>query len=274
MKHTIIALSDMHVGSAFGIFPQDFVLSVGSVATLNVGQEYLLECWNDMLTRIPKRFDVLVLNGDIVDGQQPKQMARELTEPDPAFQVRAAIQLLQPLAKRAKKVFVTRGTSYHVGQGHEFEEHLAELLKAERQGNSYTRDWLLLDVGGARMDFAHHTSHMIRYRTSALSREIQFSFLLNAWKDCDLIVRSHIHHYIQVNTEGKIAITTPGWQLQPGYAKRSKYPHRMFPKYLGAVQISVWPDRKQGARQHSEEFIATNGILYEHPELGYERGLP
>jgi hypothetical protein len=58
MKVTGVAISDLQVGSAFAIFPPGFTGSTGSEIKLNIGQEYLLECWDWMLDQLPTRLDL------------------------------------------------------------------------------------------------------------------------------------------------------------------------------------------------------------------------
>ena len=41
----VLVVSDMHVGSAYGLLPEGFVGSTGAMLNLNMGQEYLWECW-------------------------------------------------------------------------------------------------------------------------------------------------------------------------------------------------------------------------------------
>jgi hypothetical protein len=40
----VLVVSDMHVGSAYGLLPEGFVGSTGAMLNLNMGQEYLWEC--------------------------------------------------------------------------------------------------------------------------------------------------------------------------------------------------------------------------------------
>ena len=50
--------------------------STGVELNLNVGQEYLWECWKHFIQDVPPRIDVLVINGDAIDGQNVKEQGR------------------------------------------------------------------------------------------------------------------------------------------------------------------------------------------------------
>jgi len=265
---TIVAMGDIHVGDSFAVCPTGFETSLGTIHELGRGQAYLLKCFEDLLVQLPKRFDILIINGDTIQGiRQP----RDIWEPNEVFQARAAIELLKPLARRARKVYVTRGTLWHSGEGNLAEELVGEGLKAEKWGNSYCHPWLHLNIEGVKLDISHHQSVMSGYRASSLSREIQFAPLLDDWGgDADLIIRSHSHHFLFVNIEGRLAISLPGWQLQNIFLQMSKLPSRNFPKFLGAVKVMVWPERKLSPPQDASEFISLKPLLYPHPPLAQE----
>lgn len=268
MKKTIVAMSDLHVGGRFAIAPKGFQTSLGTIHKLNLGQEYLLACYEYLLGCLPKRVDALIINGDVIQGTQ---RARDIWEPDDVFQARAAVQLLKPLAKRARKVYITRGTLWHSGEGNLAEELVGEGLKAEMWGSSYCHPWLHLDIEGVKFDIAHHQSVMTRYRTSSLAKEIQFAPLIKEWGgEADLIIRSHSHHFLYVNIEGQLALALPGWQLQNVFLQMSKLPSRNFAKFLGAVRIDIWPEQKTEAPQDASEYISVKPILYPHPPLAQE----
>src|SRR5437763_16751146 len=76
----ILVIGDVHVGSIYGLLPPDFVSSDGSEKPQNAGQEYLWRCWQDMKRRAAKfTIDSVVINGDLIEGKQPKQKCSELT---------------------------------------------------------------------------------------------------------------------------------------------------------------------------------------------------
>jgi len=273
---TIIATGDWHVGDSFAICPQRFETSVqGEIHKPNRGQKYLLKCFDHFSNSIPERYDILLINGDIIQGTRE---ARGLWEPDALFQARAGVELLKPLAQRAERTCITQGTCWHSGEGAAAEEKAGEQLDADENihvikwGSHYCHPFLRLDIDGIRVDIAHHIAQMTQYRSSAIEREIMNAKLIHEWAETpDLIIRSHIHHFYCLNAEGKIGITLPGWQMWGIYVSTSTLPTRKFPEWLGGVQINLYPERKHKPPQNSGAFIEVLPLLYQHPALISER---
>lgn len=274
-KITLLVLSDLQVGSAFGVFPEGFTLSTGSVYQLNTGQEYLFECWRHMAERLASP-DILVVNGEATDGLNKKLSGRHRVEPDPKWQVRAALELVRPFAEAASKVYVTKGSDYHTRPGgqddEDFAGHLGKLGAVPSSKKHFAHDWLLLDIEGVLFDIAHHRSVMIRYESTPGEREVQFDMMAADLKQggaSDLIVRSHGHRYVSLNVEGRLYVSTPAWSLQTSYAARSKWPNRWISRLIGGVQVDIYPGLKTGdSRQDRQEFIKVTGLTYPHPQKG------
>jgi len=274
-KISLLIVSDLQVGSAFGIFPEGFTLSTGSEYNLNTGQRYLWDCWQHMLKAFPKP-DVFILNGEATDGLSKKLLGRYRVEPDPQWQVSAAVELVKPFVQEAGEVYVTKGTDYHTRPGGEDDEDFGIRMKEFGAVPSalghYAHDWLLLDKEGVTLDIAHARSVMIRYETTAGERELQSDAMSADLKEAgasDLIVRSHGHRYVKGNVDGELFVLTPCWSLQTEYAARSKWPNRWISRLIGGVQVDIYPKLKTGdPRQNREEFIHIKGLTYPHPRKG------
>jgi len=274
VKRTIVNISDMHVGSRWGIFPPGFQGATGEVIQLNVGQEYLNECWEHQLKVLPKRFDILLLNGDIIHGKNKKENALHLTEQDPEWQVRAAKVLLEPLAKRARAVLATQGSPYHTGPGGWGDEALAHSLKARPDPAGHSAwDWALWNVDGVLLDVCHRESACIRYGSMPLEREQQFDRMSADIKggSADLIIRAHIHTFQFLNADGELAVSSPAWCLQGGFAKLSISPNRKLSRLIGSVKITLFPDKKPAEPRNKGDYVSAEPIWYPTPRLGYER---
>ena len=100
----ILVIGDIHVGSIYGLLPPDFVSSDGSEKPQNEGQKYLWECWQDMKRRTAKfAIDTVIVNGDLIEGKQPKQKCSELTLVAPNDQEAAAVFLMRDLRNWLEK---------------------------------------------------------------------------------------------------------------------------------------------------------------------------
>lgn len=261
---SILIVSDTHIGGAFGSFPSNFKTSTGSILSLNRGQQYLLDCWKDILKRIPKKLDLLIINGDTVEGQNKFVMARNLSEVDPLWQVRAAEQWYMPLVKRAKETIMTVGSTYHSGKGGTYEELLAERLGARKKNNRSASAWWRFyfpGEDGHYFDVAHRQSYTIRYRSMPLERELDFLLNRFARKRMSppkkiIIIRSHTHTGFRVWEENwATVISTPCMKIQDAYAQTSISPNRIIPDNLGVVELKINGDE-----------LRIIPHLYEHPE--------
>lgn len=249
--------SDLHAGSAFAPWPPDGELSIGGQHVPNIGQTYLNENMTAIADALPP-LDVILFNGDLIDGQQPKDRGRYLVEDDPQFQARAALLLLEPFLKKAPIRYYCEGTEYHEGESAQWGEWLAREMGAVRRDEHCAWDWLLLDMFGLKWDVAHRQSIMIRYRSTALEREMQFSAMLS--ETADVIVRSHNHSYmfLQMVSDGTVqtSVSTPAWKMQGHYERTSLSPNRLYSSQLGMVVLEV-EDRQVTARP----------FLFAHPPL-------
>ena len=100
----ILVLGDVHIGSIYGLLPPDFVSSDGAGKPQNEGQKYLWNCWQDMKWRAAKfAIDSVVVNGDLIEGKQPKQKCSELTLVAPNDQETAAVFLMRDLRNWLEK---------------------------------------------------------------------------------------------------------------------------------------------------------------------------
>ncbi len=245
--------------------PPDFKLSTGAECNLNKGQRYLGDCWTHALLQLPKRMDYLVLNGDITEGQNLKDEGRGLSEIDPGFQVRAAVQLLKPLAKRCKEIWATRGSSYHAGIGGGYEEDVADALGAQSFSGWKATPWLRLELGGLLFDISHRQSVTIAYRSMPLEREMRFALEAAARRGeraPDVIVRSHAHFGYACWEDGRrYVISTPSFKLMDAYILGSISPNRAMPWSLGMVLLRINDKEEQGHK------LRTCPLLYDHPPL-------
>jgi hypothetical protein len=253
----VVVVSDIHVGSASGILPADYIDSSGITVPLNTGQRYLWDCWVDFCKRA-KRFvpDAIIINGDVVEGVQRKECGAGLSLRMMVDQKNAAIRVLSMLRDSAPKscaLYMTQGTAYHVGENGEMEEDIAAHIGARRYysvgGGQLVREVLWLDIGGVIIEAAHAIGgNSGFYRTTALDRELQWSAL--SGKDeskgvpkSDLIVRSHVHFFMAAEHASKQGVIVPCWQLQTHYARKSSV-HRL-PPDIGGVFVHVDPDAKK-----------------------------
>lgn len=206
---TIVFVSDTHCGSTYGITPPgEFKASHNREIQEEGWKEYV------RLTQQWASPDILICNGDAIEGNQSRQGGAELITPDRTVQCDMAVEILSKW--NAKKIFMTYGTPYHVGKDAEdFERGIAERLGAKIEGHLY------LEIEGLVFDIRHKVSNtIVPYGgATALLREVTWALIKEASETgpkIDVVVRSHVHRYISIKQPGKRAIITPGLQLARG----------------------------------------------------------
>ena len=183
----IVLTADWHVGSQTGL--------------TNVPKNRIQKAMLDKFKECVKLYgkpDILMINGDAVDGDQRKSGGAGLTELDVREQERDAIALVRMW--EPKEVFLVSGTAYHVGVK-SCEEKIAETLndfcgiKATyiRKLNLTINNWFKLQ---ARHFISGSSSP--QGRATAAGRANMWE-VLNAYqtgdKAADLSVFAHVHYY-------------------------------------------------------------------------------
>lgn len=196
----LICIADPHCGHRVGLCPPKYQWQVkhdkGHI--WNKFARIQKECWKWYEGKVKELMpaDILVLNGDAIDGRGERSGGVELITGDRNEQVRMAaecIEIWQP-----KQIVITRGTPYHTGEIESWEDVLADFLK----GKNYKvkigdHEWI--DVNGVVFDFKHFVgASVVPYgRKTTLSRDVVWNEL---WAEAklqpraDWIIRSHVHY--------------------------------------------------------------------------------
>lgn len=233
-------ISDLHCGSVFGLTPPEHFSTHHKRSQHESWQAYLniIHKWSNP--------DVLVVNGDCIEGRQDKQGGAELITPDRNIQSQMAIEAIQRW--NAKQIFMTYGTKYHVSdQAEDFEYGIADILNATLEGR------LFLTIEGVTFDIRHKVgSSSVPYgRLTALMKEVVWDLLEeanNLGPKVNVVVRSHCHYHTYCGDPEHYAFTTPGLQL-----KRGRFGSREMTGRIdwGAIRITV----NKGERICEEKII-------------------
>lgn len=223
-------VADLHCGSRFGL---RYNPSLTDPYTTEA-DVWLFDCWVRMVKSWPD-LDILVLNGDLIDGTQRKSEGTGMVTTSLDEQTEIAIECLRPLVKKSKKVIRLRGTSYHES----FHGSLSTLdtafgIKKPTRDKAMTRDIYLEgsseDPKNAIVLNIKHNPEGQRtlYLGTTMDREARWSVLAeaaHAMPRADFIVRSHIHFAADFTdfSQGKTIITTPCFCMQQPYAQEKRY---------------------------------------------------
>lgn len=201
----MVAMGDIHAGHKYGLRPRY------TLCETEVVQRQMTDWYYKTMRDVQSRgaVDILVVNGDCVEGPGKKQTIAHATT-DVEEQIKWAGDLIAPW--EAKKIYMTRGTPYHVTTCIEAENILAENLDAE------IHNCVRLSVCGKVFDFRHHTGKTsIPYGQGTLiAKRAMWVLLKRALEGrqlADVVVRSHVHEYCVVDTPMGIAMTLPALQI-------------------------------------------------------------
>jgi hypothetical protein len=221
----LIFISDVHVGSNYAVFPPDFRHPEdGSLVPQNKWQRKLYAKWEKLASTLSP-VDIVVLMGDLTEGPQTREKYGTLKLQNIQHQAEAFIQMFRDTWKW-KKLYVVRGTDYHVAvSGMHVEEYIARRLNAEKIDiDRYSAIDVLLNVQKVRIHAAHHVgvSQVPHYRFTPLAREMWLGKLFDDYfRKIDLVARGHVHYFLLAQIENIMrAFTCPAWQLPTPYQRK------------------------------------------------------
>lgn len=156
-----------------------------------------------------KPVDVLLINGDALDGKGDRSGGTEQITPDRKVQCDIAMDVIEYIDPSVLRM--TFGTPYHTGTGEDWETIIAD--KADAKIGSH--EWY--EVNGVVIDCKHKivSSQIPHGRLTALAREILWAKMWAARQQQpqpDIIIRSHVHYFEQVKHDNCLGFITPALQ--------------------------------------------------------------
>jgi hypothetical protein len=190
----VVFMSDLHCGHRVGLTPTEW-----QKPKSNKWHSIQVAMW-DWYTNLMKRLapiDIVIVNGDAIDGKGPKSEGTELIVTDRAEQATMAFQAIA--YAKAGKYAMVRGTPYHVGPGEDYEDWIADRLECKVGDH----EWY--DINGLIIDCKHAISGSTQPHTKATG--ILSDNIWNIiWAEhdklqpmSDVYVRSHLHSYMDVS---------------------------------------------------------------------------
>ena len=217
----VVAMGDMHCGHVAGLTPPKWQYRQESDdAYLKHFAEMQHAVWTwfaDVCIQL-QPVDVLIVNGDAIDGKGEQSGGTELLTTDRREQVLMAAECIKVVG--AKAVYLIYGTSYHTGKEEDWEAVLASDVDAEKIGS---HEWF--DVNGLIFDCKHFVSGSIipHGRHTAISRDKLWNELWAArggQPAADVFLRSHVHYHNYAGEAGKLMIILPALQVWSKYGAR------------------------------------------------------
>lgn len=194
-----LIISDIHAGHLFGLTPPRWHT-----------EQYQRDFWQWYVDTVQSHgpYDFLLCNGDAVDGIGRKE-THEHASTDTNKQVKMAIECID-VAGECDKYF-TYGTPYHVTNNCELEDQIALHYHAPIKSK------LMLSVNGCVIDAKHTTSKSsIPHGQGIVLKQALWELVHASTADTErpnIIVRSHIHEYVSIDSPLGCCMTTPALQL-------------------------------------------------------------
>jgi hypothetical protein len=204
MSKRILVISDLHCGHRAGLTPpnwQDTNKDSGTRTKCPKLASLQSEAWTWYVKNVTRHgpYDMVVCNGDAIDGRGERSGGTELISADRYDQCTIAETCIKRAMTKGTKLLMTYGTPYHTGDQEDWEGLIATDLNAIKIG---AHEWL--EYGGLVFDFKHHIggSATPYTRGNSVSKDSLWNRL---WAEAglqpksDILVRSHVHHRVCID---------------------------------------------------------------------------
>jgi hypothetical protein len=224
-KTRMVVIADLHSGHEYGLTPpawwQKGDADNERVRKVCRFQRVLWKFYEQAIESL-KPIDVLVVNGDAIEGKGELTGGIELITSDRHEQVRMAKAAID--FTEAKKIRLIYGSKYHVGKSEDFESALRDTLKCsdtEAHGHGF------FAINGCKIDVKHKVagSAIPHGRHTAIARARLWNVIWNAEHErqprADILIRSHTHAYNYCGGESWLGVITPALTYNSSYGIRS-----------------------------------------------------
>ena len=217
MKRGIL-LGDLHCGHLVGLTPPAFHVGTGWREKFRKIQRETWDWFEGEIKGLGWVPDVIIHNGDAIEGDGHRSGATELISTDPQIQADMATMILREIGGKDTKYFMTYGTPSHTGVISDFEDLIAHSVGAEIRGHHF------LNIDGVMFDVKHKvgSSGIPHGRGGSTRKEKLWNSIwaeAGEQPNADVLVRSHVHYCdAQWNPDWGWAFTLPALQ-----AAGSKY---------------------------------------------------
>lgn len=255
---TLLLVSDLHSGNENAVCSKDVWENFKKKSRRKIASQLEDGWYNKIDTLSNKHPDLCLANGDIIDGNNSKDMGMEVWTTKEQEQIDEAVHLIKQL--KYQNILVTTGSGYHSKRNaYEFEEPVAAALaRFESDGriSDYIRNYIngqgsfsriegtthvrnkfyrysdykwAFRVFGVQVSLTHHVGHSAVefYRSTPLARELvtqeldSYKGLTRDDDRCALLsLRSHCHYYCHLEFSNSEGVISPAWKMPDQYLIR------------------------------------------------------
>lgn len=193
----VVVISDLHCGHRAGLTPPDYQWS-GEWGEV---QHELWYEYNDLISKIGQA-DVLLINGDTIDGPGKRAGGTEAVRMSSLEQTDMAVECIRPWLHDMTKIVASYGTPYHTStSGEDFEKIVVDGIGGEIHSEPF------IDIEGVIFGMKHFVSasSIPHGRGTALLRDMLWNIVwaaMNEQPKCDIVVRSHVHYTFETTQRG------------------------------------------------------------------------
>jgi hypothetical protein len=200
----VLILSDLHVGSPVGLcLPEVTDNDYQMTYVSNSVQNFLWDKWNVMRQKIG-HVDILMLNGDLVEGENRKENGTGVISTNISAQAFISATLVKMID--ADEIYVTNGSKYHTGQTS------GDQIVCQMVDGTWLGDHQFIQLE----DLVLHLRHKISYSSVPYSRctgqRKEAMIMKSQGTNVDIYIRSHTHRFNFSGDSNDITINTPCWK--------------------------------------------------------------
>jgi hypothetical protein len=209
----ILAISDLHCGAVAGLLPPNYHHRDRDIKLQqNRVQEHLWDHWKLMCDSIG-HVDIIICNGDIVDGCNRHSHGKDILISDIMVQCDIACQCLKMID--ANKYIFTQGSGYHVNDNPSADEMICKMMNGDWYnwfGDVY--------VDNIVINIQHETPFSKDPGGRFNSQRKDANQLKLQGNDADIFIRSHTHYFAYSGDANSLTVTTPCWKGLDGFVSK------------------------------------------------------
>jgi predicted phosphodiesterase len=258
----VLVIGDTHVGSDVALMPEEIMLRSRNRISANEVQLAILKEYYDMIDDVGT-VDILVLNGDLVDGTNYYGEGVGVLTTHMPTQAKVAVELLSEI--KARRVVGCPGTAYHSKKNPNLDEQVIEAL------GGVCMDEVGLNIGQTRFYANHRTSVRMNQweaRPQSVAKDILMAEL-NAmdFGKFDIICKGHAHYYIGLDNGSSVGFVCPCWKGRDDFAKKSVNPFAFNPS-IGWLMFNIGNHGEFSWSRSIKRLTGNNAIkVYDIEEL-------
>ena len=204
MVKKVLIVNDLHCGSIYGLGVPNFCGLSGYTLPFTETNRFLYDRWNQMINAVGA-VDLVIANGDLVEGLNKKRNGEETLTPFIKDQSNMAANLLGRIT--TGEYAFTGGSGYHTGQDTNGDQEVCDKLGGTWFGTDGT-----IEIEDIKLHVRHVGQHSKIPHSRATG--LLFDFLIASLQgdNTNIFIRSHTHKFVYAGIHNRLGMTTPCWK--------------------------------------------------------------